>query len=107
MIKNFIVHPLFSGHASSGFSGGMSAQLRGSEPLLDMPLIHHYSSPQKVVVFTGGLETLSGLGLIHPQSNHVLRRVSPFGGMTLFAVNDPASRVHVRHTACQLSEQGG
>lgn len=107
MITSDIVHPPVYEHTSFGFSGGMGTRTGGSEPLLDMPLIHPSSSPQKVVYFTGGWEALSGLGLIHPQSNHVLRRVSPFGGMTLFAVNDPASRVYIRHTASQLSGQGG
>lgn len=107
MSTSHIVHPPVSQHVSSGFSGCMSTRPGGSEGLSDKALIHLHSSPQKVGVFTGGWEALSGFGLIHPQSNHVLRRVSPFGGMTLFAVNDPTSRVHIRHTASQLSGQGG
>ena len=106
-MKSFNIHLPVNGNVSYGFSGCMTTSAGGWKVRSVLGLIHLHPSPQKVCVLTGGWEALSGLGLIHPQSNHVLRRVSPFGGMTLFAVNHPTSPVRIRHTASQLFEQGG
>ena len=107
MITSDIFHTPVSEHVSSGFYGCMNTHLGGSKSISDKDLIHIHSSHQNVAVFTGGWEALPRLSLIHLQSNHVLRRVSPLGGMTLFAVYDQASCVHIRHTASQSLEQGG
>lgn len=85
----------------------MTPPLGGSNPISGKALNHPNPSPQKVGVCTGGWGAMSVLGLIHPQPNHVLRRVSPFGGMTLCAVHDLASRVYIRYTASDFCANGG
>lgn len=63
-------HPKSDFNNSRGGLGGQTQQgFEPSEP----------SSP-KFTLFPGGLEALHSGGLSHPQTNHVLRRVSPIRG---------------------------
>lgn len=59
-------------NSRGGFGGHAQRGVEPSEP----------SNP-KFTQFPGDLEALHSEGLSHPQTNHVLRRVSPFWGAYL------------------------
>lgn len=91
---------------SSRFFGGMPPLPGGWEPFSRVGLITPVSSLRQRQCSTGGCEPFTHLGLIHPQLNHVLRRVSPLGGMTLFVVYTPHCAYN-RYTASDFLCAGG
>lgn len=102
--SNFI--PLAIRRVLSRFFGGMTPLPGGCHPIPTTGLIQSVSSLRQRQCSTGGWKPFARVGLIHPQLNHVLRRVSPFGGMTLFAVYIPHCAYN-RHTASDFVCAGG
>lgn len=101
---NFI--PLAIPPVLSGFFGWMNPLSGGCHRISVKGSIQSDSSLHQKHCSTGGWDPFALLGLIHPQFNNVLRRVSPFGGMTLFAVNAPHC-AYKKHTASDFLCTGG